>query len=210
MYCEIKPDVILSAHRPAYPSPSIDGEEWSWLDRARVGDNQGQNPACTMFALANWAEVIHGIKLSDAQIVQAWRQTAARVGRPDGALTYPEAFDGARRAGWLPKAQQIVSASGLAIGRGQPLLAAYAIVPAWDYVSAEGCLLHDPAFAGPISSYHAVLVVNVGRVQSGPVRVVFQNSWGIDWGKNGLGQMSLDLHDMLIRELWAIPIEKGN
>jgi len=187
--------------------PLRDGPDVSWLPHCRVGDDQGQEGACGIFAFASWAEIMHARPITDTECVAVYHQALERLDRPQGSgLTFAEAFAAAHRAGWLPGAKRIEAVPDLDEIVTQPILAGYAITPAWDNVSPEGCLDHRAA-ASPVRGYHAVDIVAHGAIGPDPeagARVYIENSWGLDWGWKGLGVMADRLHTELIGELWII------
>ena len=192
------------AQRLAVAEPLRAGADVSWLSRCRVGDDQGQDGACAVFAFASWAEIMHGREIPDAECLAVYRKALARAGRSDGGLTFPEAFEAAMRAGWLPGALALVTARDLSQLVRQPLLAGYEITPAWDSVSAEGCL--DHAVEGPDRGFHAVVIVAHGVLAANTAEplVYVENSWSLRWGWNGIGVMTEGLHRKLVQELWGI------
>jgi GNAT superfamily N-acetyltransferase len=52
----------------------------------------------------------------------------------------------------------------------------------------------------PNGTGHSVAVVGESAESH---RLVFVNSWGGDWGANGLGQMTTDYYDERVKEAWA-------
>ena len=180
------------------------GPDVSWISRCKVGDNQGREGACAIFALANWAEVMHGKTISDNQCLELYAATLRKLNRTTSGLTFSDAFAAVRDAGWLPGSKALVRAGSLAALTTQPLIAGYEITGAWDGVSPQGCLDHQ--VQTPSRGYHAVLIVGHGtlpNVQGGPW-VYIENSWGLKWGWNGLGIMSEALHRSMCREMWGI------
>lgn len=180
------------------------GADVSWLPRCRVGDNQGSDGACVIFAFASWAEIVHGYIIADEDCHRVYQQTLARLHRPDGGLTFEEGFEAARAAMWLPGASGILQVPDLTLLVDQPILGAYEITPAWDRTNAAGCLDHRAT--GNTRGLHAVVVVAHGELEKFPsVRWVYvENSWGREWGWNGVGVMSESLHQSLCSELWTV------
>ena len=194
--------------RPSVSDPSLplrDGPDVSWLSRCHVGDNQGADGACAIFAIANWAEIMHGRAITDADCLSLYRETLRQAGRPSGGLTFAEAFAGCRSAGWLPGARGLQRVGNLDALARQPIVAGYQITPAWERVSHDGCLDHSPAAAGPIGGYHAVTIVAHGIITGNTEPYVYiENSWGAGWGWQGIAVMTEPLHQQLCQELWII------
>ena len=199
--------LILSADVPGIaPSPLRDGDDVSWLPRCRVGDDQGQTGACSIFAIASWAEIMFDYDISDAEALDVYRAALKRYNRPAGSgLQFREAFPMCATAGWLPGKMAMFAVRDLAHLSDQPIIAAGAITDAWHNASIQsGCLDHDPALT-KVHGYHAYVIVGHGAVTNLPDRwVTVENSWGFRWGWNGLGVMSESLHTRLCRELWIL------
>ena len=193
------PQRLAGAAEPLRAGPDV-----SWLSRCRVGDDQGSDGACAVFAFASWAEIVHGREIPDAECLDVYRQALARAGRTDGGLTFPEAFGAAALAGWLPGGPGLAPAGDLSELIHQPLVAGYVVTQAWDYVSPQGCL--DHAAEGPDRGYHAVVIAAHGVLagNEGLPLVYVENSWSLRWGWNGIGVMTEALHRTLVRELWKI------
>ena len=186
--------------------PLRHGPDVSWLPRCLPGDDQGQSGACAVFSMASWAEIMHGLNISDSDALRVYGDALHRLGREyGGGLTFAEAFAASGEANWLPGASGIRRVTSLDKLIGQPLLAGYVIAPAWDNVSGQGCLDHM-APSQPVRGYHAVVIVGHGTLThhpSGPW-VYVENSWGSHWGWKGIGVMSIALHRRLCNEIWEI------
>jgi hypothetical protein len=179
------------------------GPDVSWLPRCRVGDDQGVENACAIFALASWAEIMHGYEISDTQALEVYRATLRELGRPDAGLTFAEAFVAAHKANWLPGARALEAVHDLSELSHQPILAGYRVTGALDNPNAAGCL--DHAADDTTRGYHGMVIVAHGsllRVPGGPF-VYVENSWQ-PWGWKGIGVMTEPLHRKLIRELWIV------
>lgn len=204
---DLRQGLVLSAPVRAGAGPLRSGADVSWLPRCRSGDNQGSNGACAVFSMASWAEIVHGTPISDAACLAVYNAALKRLNLSAGSgLTFGDAFTAAYEAGWLPGAQGCEMVFDLARLPEQPLLAGYAVTEAWAKPNAAGCLDHA---AGPdILGYHAVVIVAHGLLGAAPNAtgpwVYVENSWGRDWGWNGIAMMSEPLHRQMIRELWAI------
>jgi len=156
--------------------------------------------------MASWAETMTGKAISDFDVLAVYMETVQRLCLPENSgLLFKQAFDAAQFAGWIPGDQGLVAVKNLDTLVNGPILAGYAVTAAWDNVSTQGCLDHDPALTA-VDGYHAVLIIGKGKldtVDGGPW-VWVENSWGWQWGWNGLGVMSDRLHRELCREMWAI------
>jgi hypothetical protein len=186
-------------------APAVAGPDISWLRHCRLGDNQGSNGACAIFACASWAEIVHGKAISDVECLAAYTQALADHGRDAGdGLTFEEAFEAASAAGWLPGASGLELVLDEARLAEQPLLAGYEVTPGWQNPNEAGCL--DHAAGSKILGYHAVCIVARGELSglTGGPFLYIENSWGRDWGWNGIGVMSDAFHQGAIRETWAI------
>ena len=188
------------------PAPLTDGPDVSWIGRVLSGDDQGQDGACALFALASWAEIMYGQRIPDQARLELYRLVCRELHRDPGAgLTFPEAYRAASAAGWLPGTSRIDECIDLASLAIQPLVAGYAVTGALDHVSPWGCLDHA-APGHPIRGYHALTIVACGHVRgiAGGPWVYVENSWGVGWGWRGLGVLSYALHSRLVREIWRI------
>lgn len=177
--------------------------EVSYLSRIRVGNNQGTDGACALFALASWATVMFPERhISDAERLALY---AAVRGNSDG-LTVGQAFAAAAGAGWLPGLRSIRQAASLQPLTTQPMLAAYRIGEPWGDVSDQGCLDHSARLPGPNAVLHMVLIAAAGNIATLPGRewIYIENSWGLDWGWNGIGVMGFKLHSDLLHSLYIL------
>lgn len=194
----------FDALREVTAAPQFDGTNVSWLNRCIVGDNQGQEGACSIFAMANWAEIVHGRRISDEECLDTYRKALGEKGRNGGGLNAGEAFAAACKAQWLPGARAIKREWDFSALKEQPMLAAYAVTTAWENVSVQGCLDHGTF--SDIRGFHMVLIVARGHLTglNGGPWVYVENSWSDKWGWNGIGVMSEELHTKLCREMWTI------
>ena len=202
----LKSGVVLSADHPGIsPTPLTDGYDWSWLPLCRPGDDQGNSGACTIFTFANWAEIMFGRSISDADTLAVYAAALSRYNLSAGSgLQFAQAFAVASDAGWLPGIRSMLPARDLSALSGQPILAAGSVTDAWAKPSPQGCLDHDPSLTH-IRAYHAYLIVAAGAVPNLAGRwITLENSWSLSWGWNGLGVMREDLHARLCRELWIL------
>lgn len=188
------------------PLPITDGPDVSWLKTARPGNDQGQSGSCALQSIANWCETARGARIGDGERLDVYARTLRRLRRPYGqGLTFPEAAEAARSAGWLTASDAVVETRTLDDLACQPLLCVYAINPAWLAVNSAGCLDHG-APAEPITDWHGVLLIGYGRLEhvAGGPWVYHEGSWSANWGYKGCGLMELWLHVRLCRELWRI------
>ena len=187
---------------------SEEGDNVSWLASIRVGNDQGRDGACALFAIASWAQAKLNVSIPDGRRLDLYSKTVWKLKRRiDGGLTMPEAFQAAHKAGWLPGCTALRAVRDLAALRDQPVIAGYMVTPAWDMHRVQrqtGCLDHSAEFSP--TGRHAVVIVAKGRIDS--VRknkwVYIENSWGLRWGYKGIGIMNYELHSQLIRGLWVI------
>ena len=184
-------------------APLMDGPDISWINRCRLGDNQGRDGACAIFSLASWAEIMFGKAISDTECLHTYHETLQRLNLPpNSGLTFKDAFAAAKSAGWLRNMTRIVRVHDIYALRTQPILAAYKVTPAWDKVSPQGCLKHDEGDKS--RGLHAVDIVGFGAIPGVDKKCVWiENSWG-QWGWRGLGVMTTDLHDSLMQEMWIL------
>jgi hypothetical protein len=198
--------VLDAAHPGVSPVPLVDGDDVSWMPRILAGDNQGNYGACALFSMASWAETMTGKAISDFDVLAVYQETLERCHLPaNSGLLFQQAFDAAVFAMWIPGNKGLVAVRDLRSLVDGPILAGYAVTDAWNRVSTQGCLDHDPALTA-VDGYHAVLIIGKGvlsAVDGGPW-VWVENSWGWQFGWNGIAVMSDRLHRDLCREMWAI------
>jgi len=200
--------ILLSMPGAPADGPLRDGDgDVSWLAKCRVGDNQGSDGACSIFSIANWCEVMTGREIGNQACLDLYRHALNRFGRPPGSgLTFGEAFLMVHAVGWLPAGikglRRCYTLNGLA---SQPILAAYKVTPAWQFVNRAGSLDHSAP--DTLQGHHAVLIVAHGSTTTSRARLVYiENSWGLGWGWNGIGVMTEALHRRLNVEMWEILI----
>ncbi len=179
----------------------------SYLDRVRIGLDQGNTGACSIFAIAAWASVMFpGRHISDAECIAVYAAARERAGRTEPGLYTHEAFAAASRAGWLPGRRSIRRVNDLRHLAGQPMLASYRFGRAWDTVSPQGCLDHSAPPPAPDAKLHKVLIAGAGHLTDLPGRdwIYHANSWGSDWGFGGIGVMGTNLHQSLLHSLYIL------
>ena len=175
---------------PLRTGPYVD-----WRSACLPGDCQGESDACTVFALANWAECMLGLPIMDSYAVSVWREERQfRYGNPDGGLQVTEAFAGAMiRSAWFPRGTTLRRVSNLDTLPLAPLVAA---ISGLDWAIKPGTSLLGHAKPG---TNHAVLVV----ADTGG-EIWIENSHGPAWGDNGFGRMSHDTFARHCAQLWQI------
>jgi len=186
---------------------SNDGADMSWLTGLHVGDDQGDSSACVIFALANWMDAVEHLFISDSICKAVWQATLKFNGRSNGGLTVPEGFAGMQRAGYLQAYSGVFQTYNYDLFAKQPFIACYRVTPAWYNMSFEGCLDHSSAARQGSYGNHAVLLGARGVVDAQAERgriYTVVNTWKLSWGKNGMGQMTEDLHDETCFEMWAL------
>lgn len=196
---------IASAAAPRMASAaSMDNvPEVSYLDRIRVGNDQGADGACALFAMASWATVMFlERRITDAARLSLYTNVR---GSGDG-LTAGQAFAAAAAEGWLPGLRAIRQVYDLRYLAAQPMLAAYRIGDPWGNVSAQGCLDHSAPLPPTSAGLHMVLIAAAGNLATLPGRewVYIENSWGRDWGWNGIGVMGFNLHSQMLHSLYIL------
>lgn len=191
------------------PQPLTDESQvgdMSWLKKVRTGNDQGQDGACTLFALASWATIMRKQKITDGQRLSLYRETLFNYKLPTGSgLTVKQGYDAAYYAGWLPDTYGLQPVTDLKDLNEQPILAAYTVTPAWDKrnVTFEGCLDHTKL--KPNRGLHLVQIVAAGDVKGLEGKWVYiENSWGRFWGWRGLGVMRYDMHNELCVGMWKV------
>jgi len=201
-----KPGLLRSFAHPGLV-PLVAGDDVSWMPRAMVGDDQGNSGACALFAMAAWAEIVHGVPVSSFDVRAGYIRALAPLGRPWGeGLYFHEALKAAQAEGWIRSTGTLRAESGLDRLKEQPLLCGYIVTQAFYGTDPKsGCLDHDKSLDAELG-YHAVCIVGKGRVDSLPDRswVYFENSWGWQWGWNGIGVVGVEMHNRLCREVWSI------
>lgn len=178
------------------------GPDVSWLSRCKVGDDQGRDGACVIFALASWSEIMFGGKIPNNVCHYYYMLALKKFKRPYGdGMTFEEGFS-ILPSSWFGGRRSILWA-GMDHIKDQPLLAGYEVTAAFDEPNKAGCLNHRAG--GHSRGGHAVVIVGRGGLNKFPGEWVWiENSWGKGWGWKGIGVMSSDLHGRLCSEVWRI------
>jgi len=203
---DFKQNVILTPAagiRPGAITPARDGDDISWMHRARVGDDQAQSSACSMFGIANWLQIMQSdFDVSDDQIIAAWQRARMRFyGNHNGGLTVPQAFAAGLSEGWLSDDMLPVPDRNMSSFTKAPLLGCYEITEGWYHTNEAGCIRHTDT---QVVGYHLVIIVELGRVGDGPRIIWVQNSWTLNWGYKGCGQITEEYHRKHCKEIWQI------
>lgn len=183
------------------------GPDVSWLPRCRVGDNQGEDGACVIFALASWSEIMQVRAISDRECQAVYAQALKDAGRDGGGLLFQEGFLAAQKAGWLPGYARLRLVTDLAELVHQPLLVGHEMTAAWDRPNEAGCLDHTAT--GPSRGRHAEVVVGHGclsGIAEGRPLVFLENSWGRGWGWKGLCVLTEDRFLEVAREMYKVVV----
>ena len=200
----------LTATPPLTSGPLRDGPDVSWVashifKHDLGGDSQGNYGACALFTVANWVEIMTLKKISDDACIDLYKKTCSALGRGDEGLTFHEAVDAAKGAGWLPKTLNLKFISDLSLLFSQPILGGFQVTDAFVDIAPSGCLDHT-AKGGDYGG-HAMLIVANGTVEmfrdNGP-QVQCENSWSKECGYRGIVVMREDLFRDLVREMWVL------
>jgi hypothetical protein len=188
------------------PKPLRDDQDVSWVPHCHPGDDQGQTGACSVFAVASWAEVMLQRPIDDAVCIAAYRAERQRLHNGgDGGLYIPEAIVACATAGIIPPGVTCHAAPTLANLRRAPLVAEYETTVGWNRPNAAGCV--DHAATAPYGR-HAVLIVahgSIGPDVSHLTRIVWiENSWGRRWGHDGFGVMTEKYHAKYCAAMWEL------
>jgi hypothetical protein len=175
---------------PLRTGPYVD-----WRSACLPGDCQGESDACTVFALANWAECMLGLPIMDAYAISVWREERQfRYGNLNGGLQVTEAFAGAMiRSAWFPRGSILRRVTNLDTLPLAPLVAAISGLD-WALIPGSSSLHRVQP-----DTHHAVLVV---ADVAGEIWV--ENSHGPAWGDNGFGRMTHATFARHTVQLWQI------
>lgn len=167
------------------------GPDIDWRSRCLPGDSQGQSNACTVFAIASWAEVMLATEISNIACIDAYQKERA-YRQKNGGLQITEAFAAATVARMLPRGTMINRVYDLQTLSLAPIVAGYKGVR-W-VAAANGSVSTETS-----ESDHAVLIV--GHIAG---RVWIENSHGPAWGAGGFGSLSEAQHLTHCTQLWQI------
>jgi hypothetical protein len=187
------------------PKPLIAGNDVSWIPHCYPGDDQGNVGACSVFAVASWAEVMLQKPIADDACIAAYRaERQRRYGGGDGGLYTPEALIACVNADIIPSGTTCQRATLANLRRG-PLIGEYETTVGWHRPNAAGCVDHA---ANSNYGRHAVLIVAHGSIGPDPhhlSRIVWiENSWGRRWGHDGFGVMTEGYHARYCGAMWEI------
>ena len=179
----------------------------SWMHRPiSVGDDQGRHGACAIFSFAEWAELMHGVSITDEDCIRLYKATLQKLGLPsDSGLTFYDAYEACAWAGWLPNTNTIRRTNNLSELNRQPILVGVKVTDALYNVASNGCLDHEAS--SQTTGYHAMLCLRCGKIeQTGTDTewVVLKNHWTSGWGYKGMGICTKELFQDLVREMWLI------
>jgi hypothetical protein len=171
------------------------GPDINWRSKCQPGDNQGELDACSVFAIASFAECMLGTAIPDEAAINVWRaERQFRYRDLTGGLTIPEAFAAAIiRGRWLPHGTTMRRVTCLDSLPLAPLVAGIADVN-WAAGRATGDLSVDLQ-----GTLHAALLV--GQEDG---FLWFENSYGSKWGRGGFGWMGENRFTERCTQLWQI------
>jgi len=179
------------------------------MHHCRVGDDQGSEGACAIFAMASWAEIRYDKAISNSHCFDTYHKALKTYNRPQGSgLYFHEAFAACKAAGIIRQRTGMFEAT-LDDLYTQPLVAGYTMTRAFDNVSSWGCLDHGNPEADE-RGYHAVCIVGKGygpheaAPSVSPTYIWIENSWGLSWGWKGLGVMTQYVHSLICKQMFKI------
>jgi hypothetical protein len=210
---------------PAFRAALLDGPDVSWLHLARYGDDQGKHGACTVFALANWAELVgrafpEGMASGERRIAGSAGNITneaclaayyASTGGVDEGTSFEQGWQAASAAGWIVGAHGLRMEFDLDRLPRQPILGGYEITEDWirDGNIDEGGRFRSLKSVKSLG-YHAVLILGGGVLPAwGAGRWIYVlTPWrqdnGAPWGWNGVVALPATYHDEWIREMWSV------
>lgn len=174
-----------------------------WTHYAIPTDNQHNLPACAGFATANWIECMIRKRIGHDAIPRGrqidgesiWRKARQMFWAHEpvgaGGIYVEHGLKAAIVLGILPPDTQIVS-SDMDIGqlaatlRCAPVIQGTNVWSGWNHADRTNGQIPDDAERG---GGHATCIVGVLE-QDGQHFVLFQNSWGGDWGLGGYGVLT--------------------
>lgn len=175
--------------------PLRTGPEIDWRTQCHPGDNQGETDACSVFAIANWAECMLGAAISNEEAIDVWRaERQMRYGNLSGGLTITEAFAGAMiRGKWMPQGTTLRRVSNIESLPLAPLVAGIVNID-WQAASSTGMLSKTQS-----GTHHASLIAGHMRGM-----IIIENSHGPEWGQSGFAVMPEPLFPRHCNQLWQI------
>jgi hypothetical protein len=145
-----------------------------------------------MFAIRVYAAAMYGLRISDAQVIDAWRQARIRWwgGDLSGGLYLNQGILMAKMLAWIPYAEPLQITPNLEPLARAPIIAAFRVTEAWHNVSSQGLL--DETASDATIGYHAQCIMANGDVHIyGTTRFVYaDNSWGRAHGYRGIDVMT--------------------
>lgn len=154
---------------------------------------------------------------SDAPDIGIWPISAARISRGWGNASLaewpyitdpsdwpppePEGIDSLAKARRINFYQRVRSADECckAILNLIPVCASFDVTALW--FNAPNGVISLPPSSEPIIAGHCVSIVGADVEKK---LLIFANSWGSDWGENGLGTMPFEYFDRYMTEAWAL------
>jgi len=162
-----------------------------WRPRCHPGDDQGETDACSVFALASYAECMLQKPVSDADAIALWH---AAIG--SGGISIASAFAAVMRYGnWLPRGTTISRVTTLEHLTQGPLIAVLRDLD-WDRAAPTGEL----APAATPNRHACLLVANLDGT------LWFENSHGPAWGNDGYATIAATNFWPHCDQLWKVTL----
>jgi hypothetical protein len=176
----------------------------AWIDSRAMcllADDQGQEPACTGFAMAGWLEVQHWRTKHYQQTFDAlklYRKAKELDKIKESGTTLQAVAEAAKVLGFVDQKAQLKTVKSqaevmYALHQYGVCLGAFEVTEAWHFVDRKSGFIHKTA--GNRRGGHAVLLCQYCRetTKDGLLAGIgWQNSWGASWGHHGFGRMSWD------------------
>lgn len=195
-------DPIQEVNLPLLPG-SADVRFWS--NFAVPADDQGDEPSCVGRAWAGWIECMVRRYVGVHAIPPGWQIDARAIwkrgrnmfwnGDLKGGLWLNQGLAAAVDLGILPPntIPVRIASNWDSIGAAllqTPCVQAHAVSKGWYASNKEnGCLDHVPAPDAGAHGFHCTLLLERLTRESAKF-YLFENSWGADWGWQGLGLMT--------------------
>lgn len=175
--------------------PLRQGPDIDWRGKCHPGDSQGETDACTVFAIANYAECMLGKPIDDTEAIEVWRaEREFRYRDLAGGLTVTEAFAGAMiRGRWLPLGTTLRRVANLNTLPLAPLVVAFAGLD-WSIEFGTSVLSRVQP-----DTRHTVLAIADKRAY-----IWIENSHGDRWGQSGFASMTHDTFARHAVQIWQI------